>query len=248
MKRNRYFLTMVALGAITFGLTFLTTTVALSGALPQPPSPERISLLDVSFDGWKYVAYREGKEVTAQIILDDTSLAGLEKFRAANRVLANSITPNMKTLPASVVFTQPQPVPEFITWIDKHQVQVGTFQLRAIDGNGDRITLFSTPDGNHTISIEPLQPLLEWIQKQTGAVKVLGVISADIMLPASNYNDLAADSAVYLVDVTPAYADKHLRQYLPAVLQADDLLAISSYPVYWYLEDNQLVPEWRSVR
>ncbi len=84
-------------------------------------------------------------------------------------------------------------------------------------------------------------------QKQTGTAKVLGVISADVMLPASDYNNFAADSAVYLVDVTPAYVDKHLRQHLPA-LQSDDSLAISSYPVYWYLEDNQLVPDWRSVR
>ena len=179
--------------------------------------------------------------MTLQIVLDDTTPAGLKAFRTANQKTARELVATSKTLIASVVLNQPLSVSEFNKLVDKYGLQVNGFQLRVIDGRGDRVTLFGAPTDGQLVPMQQLQSMLEWVQKQTGTAKLLGITSIDIGLPSANYESLSADPSVFLVDLTPAFAEQHLRQQYASLLKSDDAITTSAYPIYWYLESSQLV-------
>ena len=238
MKFKRHVPMTILAGLVVFAITFTTTTVALSGPA-QPPTPERVPLADEDFDGWRYTAYREGKDVTVQIILDDTSPAGLEAFRAANQQMARDLVKQQSLLAVTVVLDQPLAVAKFTELVDEYGLKVNGFQMRVIDGRGDRVTLFGGPDGDRLISEPLLQSMLEWIQGQSGEAKLLGVTTVDAGLSSSSYDILSADPSVFLVDVTPSFAEQHMRRQHASLLRADDFITTSAYPVYWYLESNR---------
>jgi hypothetical protein len=236
MKFKPYFSTAVLAGLLVFVTAF--TTAAVRFGPPPRPASERLRLVEEVFDVWRYIAYREGGQVTLQIILDDTSPAGLQAFRAANLDMARELATRPGPLAASIVLNQPLSLTDLTRLGDEYGLHVNGFQLRVIDGRGDRVTLFGGPEDGQLVSDQLLQSMLDWIQEQTGEAKFLGVTTIDGGIPPSSYDVLSADPAVFLVDVTPGFAEHHMRQRHASLLRADDLVATAAYPVYWYLESN----------
>lgn len=241
MKFKRCFPVTVLIGLAVFAIAFTATVASAKSPQPQasPPPPEQVQLVDEDFEGWRYTAYREGKDVTLWITLEDTSPAGLEAFRAANRQMAHDLAKQQRSLDVTVVLNQPLLVDEFTELVDKYGLQVYGFQMRVIDGHGDRVTLFSSPDSDQLVPEYSLASMLGWVQDQTGEAKFLGVTTIDAGLSSSNFDILSADPAVFLVDVTPGFAEHHMRQQHASLLEAGDFVTTSAYPVYWYLESNQ---------
>ena len=59
------------------------------------------------------------------------------------------------------------------------------------------------------------------------------------ILPSSDYDALSADPAIFIVDVTPGFVEQHIQHKYAAQLEADDLVIVSPYPIYWYLESKR---------
>ncbi|MDY7040070.1 MAG: response regulator transcription factor [Chloroflexota bacterium] len=167
------------------------------------------------------------------------SPAGLEAFRTANWQMAHDLAKQQRSLDVTVVLNQPLSVDEFTELVDKYGLQVYGFQMRVIDGHGDRVTLFSSPDSDQLVPEYSLVSMLGRVQDQTGEAKFLGVTTIDAGLSSSNFDILSADPAVFLMDVTPGFAEHHMRQQHASLLEAGDFVTTSAYPVYWYLESNQ---------
>ncbi len=85
--------------------------------------------------------------------------------------------------------------------------------------------------------VQPLDLLLVRCE-----IQVLGVTTINAGLLSSSYYLLAADPQVFLIDVTPAFAEHHLLQQHASLLNANDLVVTAAYPVYWYLESSRLSP------
>lgn len=241
MTLKQYFLVTILVGLAVFAMAFTTTiTLAKPPRLPAPtPAPERARLVDEDFEGWRYTAYREGKNVALEITLEDASSAGLEAFRTVNQQMARDLIRQQRMLKVSVVLNQPLSLAEFTELVEKYGLQVQGFQMRVIDGQGDRVTLFGGPDGDRLVHENFIQTMLEWIQDQTGEARLLGVTTMDVELPSSSYDSLSADLAVFLVDVTPAFAEHHMRHQHASLVEANDSVTAVAYPVYWYLESNR---------
>lgn len=241
MQLKRYLPVTILIGLIVFTMSFATTLALAGSAQPQPSDspPKPIELTREAFDEWQYTAYREGKNVMLDIALNDTSKAGLEAFRIANQHLAYSLVERRKSLNVSIVLNKPISVGEFIALANKYRVQVSQFEMRVIDGHGGRVTLFSSPKDDRLVSDFFIQSMLQWIQEETGEAKFMGVTTIEASLPVSSYDALSADPLVFMVDVTSTFAEQHLRQKQATQLNADDFIIVSTYPIYWYLENNQ---------
>jgi hypothetical protein len=234
---KRYFFATVLVGLAVFTLAFTTAT---NSNRQLPPSPGRVQLVKEDFDGWEYTAYREGNEVTLEIDLNDTTTAGLEAFRDTNRQLARLLAEHQKTLTVNIVFYRPLSLEEFGGLVDAYELQVTGVEMRAIDGLGDRVTLFTGPEGGQLISEDFIQSTVQWIKEQTGEASLLGVISTEAELVASSYDVLSAESAVFMVDVTRDFAKYHLQQENASLLRAQDTISIAASSGYWHVEDNRL--------
>lgn len=239
MKFQRHFFVTMLAGLAVFVVAFATTVTGATSESLRPPSPETIHLADEHFEGWQYSADREDRNVIVQIMLDDTSLAGLEAFRGVNQQMAHDLIKQQGSLAVTVILDQPLSATEATDLAARYGLKVKSFQMRVIDGRGERITLFGGSDINRFISGPELQSMLDRIQADTGEAKLLGVTTVDTELSVSNYYNLLADPAVFLVDVTPTVAQQHMKQHHASLLQADDLVTVSAYPVYWYLESSQ---------
>lgn len=243
MKLKKRLLVTILVGLAVFVIAFATTAALAGPPEPQVPPPgsedERIQLADEDFDGWRYAAYREGKNVVLQITLEDTSLEGLEAFRAVNRQMARDLVRQQEMLKVSVVLNQPLSLAEFTELVEKYGLHVYGFQVRVIDGRGDRVTLFGSSDGDQLVREDLLQTMLERVQDQTGEATLLGVTTIDAELSPSGYDVLSKEQVVFLVDLTPGFAEYHIQKQRASLLEADDFVTIAAYPVYWYLESNR---------
>jgi hypothetical protein len=241
MKLKKHLLVTILVGLAVFVIAFAATAALAGPPEPQvpPPGSERIQLADEDFDGWRYAAYREEKNVVLQITLEDTSPEGLESFRAVNRQMARDLVRQQEILKVSVVLNQPLSLAEFTELVEKYGLHVYGFQVRIIDGRGDRVTLFGSSDGDQLVRKDLLQTMLERVQDQTGDATLLGVTTIDAELSPSGYDVLSKEQVVFLVDLTPGFAEYHMQKQRASLLEADDFVTISAYPVYWYLESNR---------
>lgn len=175
MKLKKHLLVTILVGLAVFVIAFAATAALAGPPEPQvpPPGSERIQLADEDFDGWRYTAYREEKNVVLQITLEDTSPEGLESFRTVNRQMARDLVRQQEMLKVSVVLNQPLSLAEFTELVEKYGLHVYGFQVRIIDGRGDRVTLFGSSDGDQLVRKDLLQTMLERVQDQTGEATLL---------------------------------------------------------------------------
>lgn len=239
MKTTKNRVGILLLGMVAFALSFATTAWA---GLSQNPPPERSHLSADRFDNWQYDAYREGDQLTLEVSLDDTGQAGLLAFRAANQRLAEQLLPGQSTISANIVLGSPISPEDFEQLVAKHRLQVTAFQMRAIDGRGARVTLFSTPSSpNELVSLPVMESMLAWSRKETGDATFLGVTSIEASIPTLNFSDLSASPNVYLIDVTPSFVRKHFEQSHAGLIRAGDAIVVPTYPIYWYIEDSRQI-------
>ena len=90
MKLKSHILLTILVGFAVFALAF-TTTAAFAGSGEPPAAPKRVQLAYERFSAWEYTSFREDKDVTLEIRLNDTSVAGLEAFRSANQLMASGL-------------------------------------------------------------------------------------------------------------------------------------------------------------
>lgn len=228
---------ILLLGVVAFAFSFATTAWA---GLKQDPPPVRIHLSTDRFDQWQYDAYREGDQLTLQVNLDDTSQTGLVAFRTANQRLADQLLPTQSTLSANIVLNTPISPEDFERLVAKYGLQVTAFQMRAIDGRGDRVTLFGSPSSpSELVSLPVMESMLAWSRKETGDATLLGVTSIEASIPTLSFSELSASPGIYLIDVTPSIVKEHFEQSHAGLIRAGDAIVVPVYPLYWYLEDRR---------
>jgi len=233
---KRHFYTTVLLGLAVFTLAFTTTAKTVHRL---PPAPAQIHLIDEKFPEWQYTAIRDGNNIILEVNLSDTTIAGLEAFRDANRRLAQELMQQQKTLTANVVLKVPISVEGLADLVDAYGLQVISVEMRIIDGYGDRVTLVTGPEGQNLTSQDFVHSTTSWVQEQTGSAKLSGVVSLQVVLQTDSYDLVLRDPSVFMVDVTHEYAEYHFHLQHASLIQANDAISAIGSSGYWYVEDNQ---------
>ncbi|MCI0565303.1 MAG: hypothetical protein MN733_43110 [Nitrososphaera sp.] len=233
MSKSRFFVTLLA-GLAVFALAF---TTARNPSDPVPVPSKTVQLVSEDFGSWQYIAFREGYNLVLQLKIKNLSAQGLEEFRQANEQLAQELATQQISLDANVILKYPISLEALAALVEHHSLDLKSVEMRVIDGYGDRVTLVTGPEGDSLISDNFVQSTVGWVEEDTGAAQLLGVVSIQGTISSGDYSALSAEPAVFAVDVTRDYARYHMVKKHSALIQRQDIISVAASSGYWYVED-----------
>jgi hypothetical protein len=177
----------------------------------------------------------EEKDIHVEQRINSKSELDAYKNRAASDVKKLK-TANVKKAKAVVTFNTPQSPENFVAFAKNNKVGVDTFEMRATDANGDKITIGGvSKDG----VADPLAVFAEMKHsKSLQAVEGLtlkGVTSFEGTVDVADYEKLARHPNIYFVDVSPEAVALDLQTADPSAK-----VEVSANDLYWHHEDYDL--------
>jgi hypothetical protein len=225
---------------------FLLGTYAIAGG--------EVHLGAVAQGGSATWTYYVGQEADGSLVIDvkprDTSTAGLHALVDENRSLATRLlNAGITEADAMVTFARPLPLTEFDSWAQSSAVRTGALTARTAEKDGRRGTIgTSATPANLDLPPSFSRRLVEWIATNAVAqsgVEFRGIISAESWLSLRDYERVAGDPRVFLVDLSGEAARSEFKQ--STVLRTrPDLQSrpttVRMRPVYAWLERSGLAP------
>lgn len=105
--------------------------------------------------------------------------------------------------------------------------------MRLIGKSGERVTLGGSPGSDGLVDETRLKSILDHLAER-GATNLHGVVSIEGILLTNNYDRIASDPNVYLVDVSGTFARNEINQDSSLRGQSQRFVVP---PAFWYLED-----------
>lgn len=229
-------LTKTRIALLLCGSLVLVSTglavIATVSAGPQLPG----FVTGGSFPGWNYGVWKEQDgHMVARVSYPSESVAALQRYQAVNRALAQQLTQEGTPEFFSVVtFKAPVPVGDFRVWLSASPLKAERFTLRVMAQDGSRVTVGGAPSNGQAIDLEHLNRILEIVASH-GATDVRGITSMEGTLAAADYDRVAADSRVFLVDVTRSAVLNHIAKVAPGI--KIDPYSVLLDPTYPRMED-----------
>lgn len=219
-------------------------------AMPEVPQP---ITLEVG-DGVTYgvAVDSETLELIAGVEYDYTSPTGIRAYVALNQeALVQLENTGVKTLQVQVVFNHPLPQADFEHFVAETSLDVESYSLRAVEANGQRVTIYGGPDGARLVPADLLDQIITDVQER-GAGRLQGWITVEGTLPIANARQVSAHPDVFLLDVMETVVSRSLtreqlaetglpRDTQRAYLTGKARPPFSRPPLFWSLEDLGLV-------
>ena len=204
---------------------------------PQPsatrePTPAIEILREHDFGAWKYVASRGGDAgLYAWVSYNSGSIAGIQAFADANRILANQLASGSGEVQIDLTFRDYVAPAQFRTWAASMGLQVADSGVRFIEHSGMRGTLGLPAQGSDFLPQGPIDDLLTTTDPNRGAPLTLrGVFYTRGSINAQQLTAIAADPLVFLPDVTANIVHNELREI--GIPNADTVRANAGSPFY----------------
>lgn len=182
----------------------IATMSALTTQVAQQP---RGLIQEHNFGAWSYRAWREDNgEVDASVGFDSNSVAGLQAFATANRVLANQLAIGSGEVDVHVIFRRTLSATEYLAWsatsgLDWYDnIAFSTNDARGHEaGAGSIVSVSSDPWPQERVNgfLDAGRNVPDGPLTINGPFDVIGKVAAN-RLPI-----VIADPRVFVVDVTP---------------------------------------------
>ncbi|TDT50757.1 hypothetical protein [Fonticella tunisiensis] len=120
----------------------------------------------------------------------------------------------------TVTLNKPITIDEFEKLIDRYKIYIHRFALRAIDENGNRVTISGTIDKNGKISRNNIKIMVSETKSELkGVIDFYGEISYKYL------KELQTDERIFLVDTSAdnTFIENKYKKHIPSL--------------YWYLEE-----------
>ncbi len=144
---------------------------------------------------------------------------------------------NLSKAKVVTTFNSPQKVEEFIDFINRNEISVDSFKMRAIDRKGEKITIGGVPENNG--KIDPAKVFKEISSSQAmrkvDNLQLKGVISFEGEINLKDYERINSHPVVYLADILPTVIANELRK--SGKVDRDEVIDVNVNDVYWYVED-----------
>lgn len=197
-------------------------------------------IAEEQFENWRYTAYRGGSQITLKINVMDTLPRGIEAFKATSDAIASTLVQQQEHLDVSVVLNRPISLDELHRLTVDYGLQVKSTYSEIITANGQTGTLYVIAKGEDFIPKAIYErairaPYLD-SDTESDLGTFQGIIMVEAVVPSTHYTALSASDAVFMVDVTPSFSKLHMQQNHSPLLNEDDIVQTSAFPVYWYIE------------
>lgn len=211
-----------------FGAMFLIGTLGQASADAPIVAQNR-------FTGWEYISTIDADgSIVTQVAYRHGSIAELQQYVQENKRLAVQLDEaGVAEVDTVVTLNRALPLADFEAWAAAQPLQVRSYTMRLMGKNGERITLGGGPTANGPVDAEMLKSVLDHLADR-GAVDLRGVISLEGTVRLADYDRLATDPSIFLVDVTTSFVRNELNKN--ASLHGKQQYFTVS-PAFWYLED-----------
>ena len=194
-------------------------------------------LLDETLDGFRYVVNQDDVgSYFVYVFYDGNSVAGLKAYAAESRKQGERlIRQGVDRLYVEVTFNAPLSIAEFTRLVSETGMEVAHYNMRAIDGRGDRVGIQGSPRAGNLVPADTLGEVLKGIESQAGGqVEFQGFTGVAGMVTRTGYQKLLTHPRVFLVDVTVNLAYQFLRSRGRDVDLRD--ISLLSPPPFWFME------------
>lgn len=143
-----------------------------------------------------------------------------------------------KKVPAIITLNNPISINSFGDFVQSNKIDVKRFYIRAIDSNGDNITISGIPEGNEIIPQEKLNEFLK-------SYKLVGIYSVESEISTSDndFNILQNDKNVFLVDVSKKIIENAMvnSNEFKSLKQKNSKhhVDVNVPDFYWFVEKNK---------
>lgn len=219
----------LAFALALFGiLMFLAASGQVSGDSPV--------VAQGKFGGWGYVSMEEADgSITTRITYQAGSLDELRKFVQENKRLAAELAKaGISEVDTVITFNHVLPLADFEAWAATQPLSVRSYVIRLTGTDSLPVTLGGGPTANGLVDREMLESILDHLADR-GATDLRGVIGVEGTLRASDYDRLAADPNVFLVDVSGSFARSEVNKNASLRNKKQDVIMPPS--AFGYLED-----------
>lgn len=178
-----------------------------------------------------------GGELNIEASQPINSKADLEAYKNSAVIGVNKLkAANIEKVKTIITFNTPQNAKDFAAFVNSNKIAVNSFEMRATDINGDKITIGGVPVN------EIIDPVVVFDGvKKSPALKNLngltlnGVTSFEGIINSADYEKLSYYPSVYFVDATPEITvfDMMAAGKIDSATMAD----VNVNDLYWYHED-----------
>lgn len=221
---------------------FLSLVVVLLGLISLPPNPPaamaRSPIADVRLDGFRYIVNQDDVgDFFVFVEWDWHSVAGLKAYAAESRRQGDFLLrQGVNQFYVLVAFNHPLSVEKFTRLVADVDMQVKSYRIRVIDGQGMRATIGGSPIGGELVPAWRLQDTLQRMAEVSGGqTKFVGFYEVEGVVSGECYKKLLAHPRVFLVDVLVTLARRILQQRGWKV-RLDKIQWTGGSP-YWDMED-----------
>jgi hypothetical protein len=176
------------------------------------------------------------------VSFDGKTANGLKAFDKANRELVKEV---QGTIAVSVVFQRPISIDEFKEIVQASGIKVKSYDIRAVENDGTRITVNSVPS---SVSGELVpagmlnQAMNAWKSKPKGAT-FKGIIDVDAVATQDQIKKLLNDKRIFTTEIARSVT----AQRIVSKVGLNSLIPTQGYlsdgPLYWQLEETGLAPK-----
>lgn len=212
--------------------------------IPYISAQSEGSVLDYGNDkgnySYKVKKLANSREVDVDVEQKINSKEDLEKysFFVANEVKKLQ-KENLSKAKAVVTFNSPQKIEEFIDFVNRNEISVDSFEMRAIDGKGEKITIGGVPEKDGVAN--PVKVFSEIrnspAMKEVKNLQLKGVVSFEGEINLKDYEEINSRPTVYLIDILPEVVTNEIKK--SGKIEKGNFIDVSVNDVFWRVEEYE---------
>ena len=222
------------------------------------PSEAPRVLVEKNIGSIRYAAYFDSDEqgVYAEVTFDYFTTEGVQEYIAFNRKLAQELAQRSEgPLRVRVDFSRPLSKDEFEAFVEKYDVEVHSYFVRAVEADGWRVGIGGAPENGQLVPHSLLDMAVSDVAGRNEA-EFKGWAYVDVTTDPARLRAMLSDPNVVLVEgadtliydvLTPAAlrgagASRETIRKIQLHPDVDGIVQITGLGLYWHLEDLGLVP------
>lgn len=221
-------------GWFILGLSLLGSAIVVG--MPQTASANQPILAQGNVNGVRYLTYQDndGSIVTELSFQHRTRDELLRHVEENHRMASQLQSEGVAEVTAEVTLRHPVPLSDFPGWTQSRPLRVSSYTVRLVDKNGQRVTVGGAPGNGGLVASDSIQRILNHLSER-GVMDLRGVITVEGTLKTKDYEQLAGDPDVFLVDISGTYIRDEILNRNPALRDRPQRIVVP--PAFWYLED-----------
>lgn len=222
MRRSeRRILRRPVVGLLVAALVVALAAVSVIGARGMQASAANAVVKQGAFPGWSYKAVREEDGfVLSKVTYDSNSVAGVKAYAGANADLAQRlIGQGQPALDVEITFRRllsAEKLRDVVGHSGLPLARIAGYHMRAVGADGQWLTMGGGPANGELIGQrEVIDKQMANVRRHTPDAQFQGVAYIEATLTPAEYQRLAADGRVFMIDVTKTLIRAEVGKVVP---------------------------------